>query len=242
MRSNQNRQDVRQAPPEPRLAPNGWWFDGVMLLLLAGITAGVAVPSPLTALDVTVRNFVDSHRPPAAENLAQALNYLGQELPLALVCVSVALALVWRQRTWEPVLPVLSAFVLSYASLGALKLLTDRSAPHHGSVLLFSEPSAMSYPSGHAANAMIWYGVLAMFLIPLPAVLRGAWPRRLIWWAPVLVVGLASTYLGYHWVTDVIAGLVLGLIVVRLVRRQLWRRLRLPPGWSRRIYGFADRP
>ncbi|MGH3661560.1 MAG: phosphatase PAP2 family protein, partial [Micromonosporaceae bacterium] len=62
---------------------------------------------------------------------------------------------------------------------------------------------------------------------------RGAWPRRLIWWAPVLVVGLASTYLGYHWVTDVIAGLVLGLIVVRLVRRQLWRRLRFPPGWSR---------
>ncbi|MGH3715906.1 MAG: phosphatase PAP2 family protein [Micromonosporaceae bacterium] len=218
------RADYR-VPPEPKLWPAGVWWDAVLLGLLVAMTVGLAwVGSPLLDLDVATRSFADSHRPYAADLAAQVFNHLGQGLPLTLLCLGLAILHVRRLKTYEPLLPVATAFAINYVSIGVVKLFTDRGAPHYGSVLLFSEASGVSYPSGHAANGVVWYGVLSMLLAPFV----WPWVRRLVRYGPVIVVSFTTTYLGHHWLTDTVAGILIGLLVDRLIRRNLWRKLRLP--------------
>jgi hypothetical protein len=78
----------------------------------------------------------------------------------------------------------------------------------------------MSYPSGHVANALVWYGVIALLLGALVTV-----PPRVhlaIRLVPPVIVFCTTTYLSFHWLTDSIAGLFLGLILTRLMARVPW--------------------
>ena len=52
---------------------------------------------------------------------------------------------------------------------------------------------------------------------------------------PVAIVFCTTVYLGFHWVTDSVAGLLLGVVLARLIERIPWDRVPLPRlgGWER---------
>ncbi len=75
----------------------------------------------------------------------------------------------------------------------------------------------MAYPSGHTANIVLVYG-LAVYLL---ARYRGVPPRvsRLLWALVVLlsvVMVATSVTLNWHWFADLIAGLLVGAVVLQL--------------------------
>jgi len=49
--------------------------------------------------------------------------------------------------------------------------------------------------------------------------------RRAVRVVPVVVVSVVTTYLGFHWLTDTVAGLLLGLFIVGLLNRVDWARI-----------------
>lgn len=186
----------------------------------------------LLELDVAVRDWCDTHRPEALRVLAWALKQIGSAKLLAAVLgvASVLLALRWRSPA--PVLRVLLTLGTSYVAIMPIKWVTDREAPRSGeidAVHLFVN-AGESYPSGHVVNTLIWYPVLIVLLAGL---LRRRLSDRTWWWiraVPVVVVFVTVTYLSYHWLTDSVAGLLLGVALDRLLRR-------LP--WDIRIGGFT---
>lgn len=93
-----------------------------------------------------------------------------------------------------------------------------------GSIYRNTDPH--SFPSGHAARA---------FLIAVVATALGpAWLAVILWiWAPL--VSIARVAMGVHYVSDVVAGAVLG-IVVALVGLQFYPAL---SSWVFRWIGFA---
>lgn len=226
----------------------GWWPDLVMVVTFGVLTLVLAAGSPLLRLDVAVADWCDSHRPHAGYLVAFVLNYVGQGGPLTILTIAVAAWRVRRHRSARPLLVPVAAFVLTYLSIGPLKVLTARPAPHYTEVehpeRLFSVAGRMSYPSGHVANALVWYTAL---IIVLGGLLRPAW-RRVLQIAPVLVVLATTTYLGFHWVTDGVAGLLLGLVLSRTMRRIHWDRIPLGSwlarrGWDRQTgMGRPDGP
>jgi membrane-associated phospholipid phosphatase len=127
------------------------------------------------------------------------------------------------------VLPIVAAFALSYLLVGPVKLFTDRAAPRSpapDAAELFADPDGWSYPSGHVVNAIIWYQVLALLA---RAWLRAtgrpepSWAvRRALRVGPPAVISLTVTYLAFHWLTDVLAAIPLGLLLDRMLARVDW--------------------
>jgi membrane-associated phospholipid phosphatase len=220
-----------------RLRPAGWWYDALLLLGLAGLTLVLAGGWLLDA-DLAVRDWVDDNRPEPAYWIAVVLNKLGQGGQV-LVPVSglLAVAVVWRTRVLWPFALVVAAFLLTGVTIGPLKFWLDRGYPHNWALPhpeeLFSDPvGGTAYPSGHVANAVVWYGVMALLLRALVRAYGRPPPAsvvdRLIRVLPPVIVFCSTTYLGYHWITDSVAGLLLGLLLDRLLARVPWADLPLP--------------
>jgi len=127
----------------------------------------------------------------------------------------------WRE--WAVVefagIGLLAALVL------AIKFLVRRRRPEGewGSIYRNTDPH--SFPSGHAARAFL-IAVVASALGP-------AWLGILLWiWAPL--VALARVSMGVHYVSDVVAGTVLG-IVVAIIGLQIYEPVF---GWFTALTGF----
>ena len=206
-----------------KVRPAGWWLDGLLVAGFVALTVALAQRSSLLRLDLAVRDLADAHRPDWAYLTARVFNYLGQGgqvlLPLALLAAG------WmarRKHSVRPLLPVIGAFVVTYLTIGPLKLWADRLAasnkedPHPE--LLFHDPVGMSYPSGHVVNAIVWYGVLAILL----ASTISANQRRVVRYLAPAIVLFTTTYLSFHWMTDGIAAIMLGVLLDRLLRRVPW--------------------
>ncbi|MEV0198780.1 phosphatase PAP2 family protein [Nonomuraea sp. NPDC050691] len=124
--------------------------------------------------------------------------------------------------------PRLAAWAVTTVTVGgllglALKIVVARARPH------LPDPVALapgdSFPSGHAVNVTLGAGVIVLLL--LPHLTR--WGKVVAWavaWFLVLSVGYTRIALGVHWVSDVVAGIVLGAAVVAATAAgfETWRR------------------
>src|SRR4051812_28719137 len=124
---------VRPRPagrPWPAVRPRGWWFDLFLVALFVALSVALA-SGHLLRLDQQVADWVDGHRPAVLYWPARVLNYLGQGGQVLMpVSILLAALLAWRQRSLRPVIVFLAGFVLTYVTIGPLKLWFSRAAPH----------------------------------------------------------------------------------------------------------------
>jgi membrane-associated phospholipid phosphatase len=232
-------QTIARARTRPAL---GWWLD---LALLAGFVALTValINGHLLALDQRVADWALSHQPRPIYWTARVFNYLGQGgqvlMPIGLILTGL---LVRRTRSVRAVLPVVAAFVLTSFTVGPLKIWADRAAPRFtgpDKVVMFNPfadgAKAMSYPSGHLVNSLVWYAVIALLAAALLARPLTRWESFAIRGLPVAIVFCTTLYLGYHWLTDSVAGVLLGLVLARVIERLPWDAFPLPRlrGWER---------
>jgi membrane-associated phospholipid phosphatase len=226
--------------------PAGWWFDLVLVAAFVALTVALT-RGHLLGTDLAVAGWMDEHRPRPLYWAARVLNYLGQGgqvlMPLA---VLLGAAVAWRRRSVRPILVIAAAFLLTYVTVGPLKLWFDRAAPHSAlpdRAELFNDlppgEYGLSYPSGHVANALVWYAAIALLASALlrslerPPLSPAAYTAIRV--LPPAVVFCTTTYLSFHWITDSVAGLALGVVLARLLARIPFEEVPLPPltgGWN----------
>ena len=140
--------------------------------------------------------------------VARLFNLVGLTYVTAPIRLGIAAWLAIRRRWWH-FAAFVSAIVVSEVSIGVLKALYDRPRAL-GSLV---ETSSASFPSGHAVAASVTAVAAVIALLP-----EGA--RRYRWGAAAIafsaVMGLSRTYLGAHWVSDAVAGVLLGTSIALL--------------------------
>lgn len=198
-------------------ARGGWWIEAGLAAAFALFTWMVA--SGLTdGIDLAVADWCLAHHTFVTYWLARGLNYLGQGSLLTLTGLVLSFLLWRRVRRWIAFLPMVVAYALTYATLGPLKLWSQRDAPTSklpNRVEFFNQQAeyTLGYPSGHVVNAIVWWGVFAILLRKKSQALRVV---------PPVIVLFTTTYLGFHWLTDGIAAILLGLLLDRLIHRFQW--------------------
>jgi undecaprenyl-diphosphatase len=114
-----------------------------------------------------------------------------------------ALLLLARRRHWLRALAFTLAVLSSELFIGPVKAATDRARPP-GSLI---ETSAASFPSGHAiATAVTAVGLVLVLARPGPA--RWRWEVYAV--EITAVMALSRVYLRAHWLSDTVAGALLG--------------------------------
>jgi undecaprenyl-diphosphatase len=175
-------------------------------LLLAFAALSVAVTAGWTApLDQAITVAVAGHRTDVLNNLAVNLTALGSAPVVAIVALVAALYTVASGRPrfvlallWTP---------LSFFFDNGLKLVFQHPRP---TAAIIAIPDSYSFPSGHAVAASALYITLALAAATGERRLR---PRRVLVWGGVLIAVLVAwsrVYLGVHYLSDVVGGLLLG--------------------------------
>jgi membrane-associated phospholipid phosphatase len=200
--------------------------DAVVTGALAVVTAWLFVlmayhgtREPIQRIDDAFLRDMISIRSGPLTAAAKVLNFLGLVYVTLPVRLAIAAFIAFRRRWWH-FAGFLAAIVMSEASIGSLKALYDRARPP-GSLV---HTTGGSFPSGHAVAASVTVVAAVIALFP-----EG--PRRYGWGAAAvafaLLMGISRAYLAAHWLSDAVAGVLLGTtfalasaLVVHVVRER----------------------
>jgi len=146
--------------------------------------------------------------------IAIGITLSGDTIVLVWIAVAMIGALAYN-RQFRLATTVLVASVTTTLLVMLIKGWVQRPRPTPD---LYPGVEAFSFPSGHATNSAVIYGILLLLAC------SHIFGRRHIWLASVLgaliiLIGVSRIYLAAHWPTDVIAGWCLAVIVLALVSR-----------------------
>jgi undecaprenyl-diphosphatase len=174
-------------------------------------------------VDHAVADFFATHHSHLATQVAWAVTTVGDEATLAVASLALLAFTFLTGRRRETLMVVVAMGGAAALTLG-VKDVVRRTRPGAHYVVGAVDHS-YSFPSGHTLDTTVFLTVLVATAWPA---LAGPRSRAIACAAAALVaisVGLTRLYLGYHWATDVIGGLVLGAtwagLVVLLAHR--WR-------------------
>lgn len=145
-------------------------------------------------------------RTPWLTDVVTAITHLGDTLVASVITTAIVIALLVRGRRVEAVM-VGGAMVSGFLLMSGLKLVFGRERPPFPERLV--EEVTHSFPSGHAMMSAILVCVVGSTVVRLTGRLGPVLACGLALWT--VSIGLSRVYLGAHWLTDVLAGWLLGI-------------------------------
>ena len=190
-----------------------FWTAIVILVVAAAafglIAASVATTAPILKQDLQVSVWLHTHGNPVFTAFLVAITTVHSPVGMSIMAALVAI-LLWRQghRYWT--LSLLLAVPGGMIMNTVVKILFHRARPTWDDPLLTLDSA--SFPSGHAAGAMLFYGFLAAYMVWN---MKHVWPRVIAVTGCMLMValvGFSRIYLGVHYLSDVLAAMSLATV------------------------------
>ncbi len=208
-----------------------WWIVTAVVLLVAyaALTVLVVVRSPLGDLDRFLYHAKIAPKSSPWHTPLLWWIWIGQGVPCSTLAALYAIRRSAVTRSWRPWVMFCIALIALNVSVGAMKHATGRLGPAETNKVYTILSGGTIYPSGHTANAVVMYGLIAM-LAPLAH-------RRVMTIIATVVattVALGTVMIRTHWISDVFGGWIAGVLVLQLT----WL---LTPWATRLVERTADR-
>ncbi|MCU1526036.1 MAG: hypothetical protein JWO18_2930 [Microbacteriaceae bacterium] len=186
---------------------------GIVSVFVSGYLIRTVFDSQPLAVDAAWHDLLVGNRNPWLEYPSLALNLVGGTIAMILITIAVMAVLFFFRHRWAAAFVGLSV-VLSMLLSTIIKQLVDR--PRPGDSLVIATSGA--FPSGHTTAAAALVVALALLFAR-----RWVWAVAAVW---VLAMAFSRTYLLAHWLSDTVAGAVLGTSVALLLWAPVAARLR----------------
>ena len=183
-----------------------------ILVSQLSLTTDVLMP-----YDRVAANWLAQLRHPVPDGVFVAITLLGDPAILFSGACLAVLALVFR-GFYAAGLHVAGAALITGLAVWLLKDATAVARPE----LVLQPPLSGAYPSGHAAGITVLCSLLASFVAREVRPGR-RWQFYLICSVPLVLIAISRVYLGVHWLTDITAGILLGLAISGLIRASFSR-------------------
>ena len=178
-------------------------------LILPQNSVALAMVNPLSGPDHEVAGWFHAHLTRTFVSVLRAFTEFGSGEWIGLILFAVVLFFVWKR--WWPSLVTLIVAVPGGMLLNEwVKILVHRNRPFVDGP--FVDWSGYSFASGHTIGATLLYGQLALFILPM---IKGRrWRTLTVLSAALLIalVGFSRIALGAHFLTDVLAAILFGII------------------------------
>lgn len=187
-----------------------------MALLGAEVYSDVVDEEGLASLDIPALEYSQSLRNPETDAFVTAFTNIGGGTGMPILASILTAWLTFLSRSWRPLILVGGAAAVSTTATTIGKRLVGRTRPDHSEAVPPYETTP-SFPSGHTLNTTVVIGVLLYILclhffqlwVRITAITTGV--------IFIIAMGLSRVFLGHHWLTDVMAGWLLGLAWVLMV-------------------------
>jgi undecaprenyl-diphosphatase len=191
--------------------------------LFALIAYNAVRVGPLGQLDTTVASWLHAHATPTLTQVMLLVSHAHDPIFIDAYSLVVAIILA-RRREWFWIVGLAAAAPGGLLLNGLIKRLFERARPSFDDPLLTL--TTFSFPSGHTAGAMLFYGTLSAYVLSRAHSSRVRDAALALWLLMVIVVGFSRMYLGVHYLSDVLGGatwslawLTLCLIGVRTLQQ-----------------------
>jgi membrane-associated phospholipid phosphatase len=197
------------------------WFAMLAVLVVVGVA--VRHVSWVSTFDHRITAALVERRTPALNQAMTVVTWAGSWIAAA--CLAATLAVLYRARRLplRALVAMLAAWVGQVVAVDTTKAVVARPRPSPAVRLVAAHGS--SFPSGHAATAVVVFGIAA--LLASTRLTTRAW-RAASWCSAVLcsaLVGFSRIELGVHWTSDVVASAVWTscwlVVVYRLARPEV---------------------
>jgi len=177
--------------------------------------------------DADLNRWLEAHRTDGWTTFWEYVSQSSDTLTKIVFGVVLIPVFLWLFRRWHEYALVVGGLVLEVCVFGLSSTLVGRDRPP---VEQLDGAPTDSFPSGHIAAATVFYGGLAVVIF-MQTRRRG--PRAVATTIGVVMpvaIATARLYLGMHYLTDAIAGVTLGVVVLAVMWHVVHRTL--PAGES----------
>lgn len=156
-------------------------------------------------IDVMTMEFMRSIENLPLTILSKLIEYTFDPIPLLIIGLLVSIFFYFKTSKKKGVW-LASTMIITGILIKVLKEIIQRTRPVDALV----SATSSSMPSGHATMAVVFFGLMAyLFTRKNNKIERIITPLIII-----LVISFTRVYLRVHWLTDVLAGLVIGGIIL----------------------------
>lgn len=154
-------------------------------------------------LDNFVSEFVQKNRMNILDNISIFLGKIFDPIPGIILLLMIGILLWIKNKKEKSVFLVLISF-LSVGITLLVKEIIQRPRP----IIQFINETGYSFPSGHSMISIVLFGSLSYLFLR-------KFKGRYVYFSIIsLIIGLSRVYLNVHWLSDIIGGFILGIIIL----------------------------
>lgn len=193
-------------------------FTSIFLLII-----GILFNPFLQVADKAINAWIPSIQ---AAFLVFLSKFIGIVFDTAFLFVFSAIIVVYLWKTNKKTDSAHFAFTMVIGGLlsFAIKTIVARTRPINALVSTID----YSFPSGHTMSAVIFFGLIIYLICKHRKTYAGNWKLDVFCIKIPIIIGFSRLYLNVHWLSDVLGGMLIGLIILTssllIAKRKEWSK------------------